>query len=68
MRGMAVSNKKGAVFICPDLPPPSSPFLICIPLCSHVTQGAEQPSTLLGERWVTAVLLPPFRHGKHVLR
>ena len=51
----------------PSLPPPPSPFRICLPLCSHVTHGAEQPSTLLEERWVTAVLLPPFRHGKHVL-
>ena len=51
----------------PRLPPPPGPFRICIPLCSHVTRGAEQPSTLLEERWVTAVLLPPFRHRKHVL-
>ena len=51
----------------PSLPPPPGPFHICIPLCSHVTHGAEQLSTLLEERWVTAVLLPPFRHRKHVL-
>ncbi|CAM9931962.1 unnamed protein product [Rangifer tarandus platyrhynchus] len=32
-------------------------------LHDQVIHGAEQPSTLLKERWVTGVLLPPFRHG-----